>query len=126
LPQAFLAAFLLYAFNRACAARDGAFVGSEPDFCAVMRVDYAVFDPAELAAVEAPNFVILDVGGCFAVPEVDGFFVCGDVSSGLAVFVVERDLHGDSSLTAEAISAGALSFFLKTTKTKHNQSTTEM
>ncbi len=97
LAQAFFAALLLYALNRAGAACGGAFVGSEPDFCAVMGVDDAVFDPAELATVETPHFVVLDVGGCFAVPEVNGFSVGGDVSGGFSGFVVEGDLHRGSS-----------------------------
>jgi len=118
LSQAFRSALLLYALNWACAACGGALVGSEPNFCAVMSVDDPAFDPAELATVEPPHLVILNVGSRFAVPEVNSFFITCDVCGRMTRFVVEGGFHQRSSLTSEAIAFAAFRLFPRlTTKT---------
>lgn len=93
LAQGFCAFFLFYAFYRAGVACGWAFVGSEADALAILCVDYAGFDPAEVASVEAEDFVVLDVGGCFATPEVNCFFVRCDVGGWLPRLVVEGNFH---------------------------------
>jgi hypothetical protein len=70
-----------------------AFVGPEANTVAGLRVEDPVSGPAEVTSVEAKHFVVLDVGSCFATPEINCFFVRCNVSGWLALFVVECGFH---------------------------------